>query len=660
MDNRHLSELEILELKRRGCCSEEWDKIIVNDDFNPCSLSNVYFSGKIIIGGFTKKVEIPGGIQKSAGIYNSYIHNCTIGDNCLIQNAAILANYNIEPDVIIINAGSIITEGKSSFGNGVEIEILNEGGGRELKIYDRLSAQIAYLLVLYRHDRELIKNLNSLIDEYVKSKYSERGLIQSNTFISNITSIQNVNIGSHCKIVGAAKLENGSIVSRAEAPVYIGTGVIASKFIIQSGSKVDNFVILDKCFVGQSVTLGKQFSAENSAFFANCEGFHGEAVALFAGPYSVTHHKSTLLIAGLLSFFNAGSGSNQSNHMYKLGPLHQGIFERGSKTGSFSYLLWPSRVGAFSAVIGKHYINFDSSDMPFSYISEENGKSVLTPAMNLLTVGTKRDCEKWPARDKRKDPDKLDIINFDLFNPYIVGKMYRAIKILQDLYAAASKDQEFVTYNGLHINRLMLKTGAKYFEIGIKIFLGKSLMNVLDKVQYSSFEDLITQLDSQDGIVSEWADLCGMLVSIESLNDIIGKINSGDIKTITDLAKHLSTLNDQYVCEEWKWTHKLIESRINKSFAELSLTELIQIINDWKDNSIKLNNMVAKDAMREFDTSAKTGFGIDGTKFEKNEDFESVRGTYEGNKFVKQIITENTATELKAAKHIEMLSSLKT
>ncbi|MCK4489001.1 MAG: DUF4954 family protein, partial [Anaerolineales bacterium] len=42
---------------------------------------------------------------------------------------------------------------------------------------------------------------------------------------------------------------------------------------------------------------GKQFSAENCAFFANCEGFHSEAVSLFAGPFSVTHHKSTLLIA---------------------------------------------------------------------------------------------------------------------------------------------------------------------------------------------------------------------------------------------------------------------------------------------------------------------------------------------------------------------------
>lgn len=657
MDFRKLSQSEINLLKERNCSSEEWDRILVKDGFNPCSLQNVWLSGDIQLGSFNGKTETAGGVHKPAGIYNCYLHNCRIEDDCLLFNVGTLANYNIETGVVIQNTASIITEGTSGFGNGVEIEILNEGGGRELKMYDRLSAQAAYMMVLYRHDQDLIKSMEKLIDEYVSTKKSDRGLIQSRTIITNTGSILNVNIGAHCRIEGAARLENGTVVSKAEAPVYIGTGVTAYKFIIQSGSKVDNFVLLDKCFVGQSVTLGRQFSAENSAFFANCEGFHGEAVALFAGPYSVTHHKSTLLIAGLFSFYNAGSGSNQSNHMYKLGPLHQGILERGSKTGSFSYMLWPSKVGAFSAVIGKHYTNFDSSDMPFSYISEEHGKSVLTPAMNLLTVGTKRDCEKWPARDKRKDPEKLDIINFDLFNPYIVGKMYRAIKILQDLYASAPKDQEFVMYNGLQINRLMLRTAVKYYEMGIKIFLGKSLMNVLDKIQIESFEDMKSQMNSHDP-VSEWVDLCGMLLSKTELCEIIDDLTHNRITSVPELYTRLNTVNDSYICEEWKWAMHLIELRLSKSFIEITREDIIQILKDWKENSIKLNNMVSKDAMREFDPLSKIGFGIDGSQIEKDQDFESVRGTYDGNKFIKQLAKENSEIELKAARYIEIITKL--
>jgi len=51
-----------------------------------------------------------------------------------------LSNYIIEANVAISNVGSIALKGESAFGNGIEIEVLNEGGGRELPIFDRLSS----------------------------------------------------------------------------------------------------------------------------------------------------------------------------------------------------------------------------------------------------------------------------------------------------------------------------------------------------------------------------------------------------------------------------------------------------------------------------------------------------------------------------------------
>ena len=268
-------------------------------------------------------------------------------------------------------------------------------------------------------------------------------------------------------------LEEGTIISRKEAPVFVGEGVIAKKFIILSGSRVDSGAMIDKSFVGQGVKMGKQFSAENSLFFANCEAFHGEACSLFAGPYTVTHHKSTLMIASLFSFFNAGSCTNQSNHMYKLGPVHQGVLERGSKTGSFAYLLLPSIVGAYTVIMGKHYANFDTSDFPFSYITEEKGKSELTPAMNIFTVCTRSDSEKWPTRDRRKDPEKLDLIHFDLFSPYIVSRIVNGINILNDLADKTPKTQDYVNYKGINIHRLLLKTARKYYEMALKVYIGQ-------------------------------------------------------------------------------------------------------------------------------------------------------------------------------------------
>lgn len=51
--------------------------------------------------------------------------------------------------------------------------------------------------------------------------------------------------------------------------------------------------------------------------------------------------------------------------MYKLGPIHQGAMERGAKTTSDSYILWPARVGAFSLVMGRHVNHADTSNLPF-------------------------------------------------------------------------------------------------------------------------------------------------------------------------------------------------------------------------------------------------------------------------------------------------------
>ncbi len=486
MSYRLLTSEEISLLLSQGCSAGNWSDISVKEGFSTKNLRNVRFEGRIKIGILSGIIEGADGSSKDCGIYNSNIRNCEISDNVCISEVKNLTNYFIAENVTIENAGSVVMTGESTFGNGTEIDVLNEGGGRGLPIFDILSSQVAYLTVLYRHNKEFTGKILGMISNYTMSKRSTRGRIETGCRIQDSMIIRNVYIGSYTVISGACFLEEGTIASCREAPSFIGEGVVAKKFIILSGSTVDGGALIDKTFVGQGVKMGKQYSAENSAFFANCEAFHGEGCSVFAGPYTVTHHKSTLLIASLFSFFNAGSGTNQSNHMYKLGPVHQGILERGSKTGSFAYLLLPCVVGAYTVVMGKHYANFDSSDFPFSYITEEKGKSELTPAMNIFTVGTRRDSEKWPSRDKRKDPVKLDLINFDLFNPYIVSRILKGINVLNDFAEKTPKTQDYVNYKGINIHRLLLKTSRKYYEMALKIYMGQELVKRIDGINASS------------------------------------------------------------------------------------------------------------------------------------------------------------------------------
>ena len=53
---------------------------------------------------------------------------------------------------------------------------------------------------------------------------------------------------------------------------------------------------------------------------------------------------------------------------------------------------------------------------------------------------------------------------------------------------------------------------------------------------------------------------------------------------------------------------------------------------------VGLDKMVYEDAKKEFSLSSMTGFGADGTKFEKEQDFEQVRGDFESNPFVTAVL----------------------
>jgi hypothetical protein len=638
---RSLTPDEIRALESGGTRAADWSKVRVADGFKPAAVQRCRFSGEVTLGASKKPVYI-NGVEIPSGLIDSHIHQCSIGESTLVQQVNLLANYDVGSGAVISNCGQIAVEGESTFGNGVKIEVWNEGGGREVPIFERLSASFAYLIACYRHQPKLIAALEQIAADFTASRKSSRGTIGDAAHLTNTSTIRNVAIGPAATIESAQRLENGTLCSRPEAPATIGSGVVAHDFMIGTGTVVDSGAILAKTFIGQGCRVGKQFSAENTAFFANGEAFHGEAVALLAGPYSVTHHKGTLLIAGMLSFYNAGSGTNQSNHMYKLGPIHQGVLDRGSKTGSYGYLLWPARVGAFSVVIGKHFTTFDSHNLPFSYLYEEHGKSVLTPAVNLFTVGTKRDGDKWPARDRRKDPDKLDLIHFPVFSPLTIGPMMRGLADLKELYQNAPREKEFVQYNGITIKRLLCRTAIKQYEIGIKMYLGSVLAARLES-------GTSLQATSTTG-TGEWVDLLGLMAPKTESETLCAAIERGEVKDLGSLEKRLKSLHGSYVEWEWNWACSAWKAWSGKPPAEMSREEQAKAIAEWQDSAVKLNNMILNDAEKEFNTTTRTSFGLDGDQAARDADFAAVRGTFEGNKFVKGLQKDSEEIKARAAK----------
>ncbi len=600
------------------------------EDFSADYVRSARFSGNVRIGAFHKEFELPGGMVKHSGLYHVTLHNVVVGDDCCIENVKnYIANYVIGEGSFIENVDIILTDGETSFGNGVEVAVLSETGGREVLIYDRLTAQTASVMALYRHRPEMIERLRKVVERHVARVTSSVGYIGKNVVIVDSGYIKNVKIGDYCKIEGTSRLKNGSINSNETAPVHIGVNVIGDDFIISSGSSVEDGVTFSRCFIGQACKLGHNYSASDSLFFSNCQGENGEACSIFAGPYTVTHHKSTLLIAGMFSFMNAGSGSNQSNHMYKLGPIHQGIMERGAKTSSDSYILWPAKVGAFSLVMGRHVNHQDTSNLPFSYLIEQQSTSFIMPGANLKSVGTIRDAKKWPVRDGRTDPDRLDQVNYNLLSPYTIQKMLNGVSILKNLQKVSGDNSDAYTYQSGKIKKSSLKNGLKYYGMAIDKFLGNSLITRIMNSEFSTIQELRAAFEPKasygDG---DWVDISGMIAPKGVVSALLDDIENGVLTDVNDINARFAEIHKEYYNYEWRWAYKIIREHYGVDLSSVSADKLRELVGKWKSSVVELDNLIYDDARKEFSLNAMTSFGADGDEAQRKEDFMQVRGAF--------------------------------
>lgn len=658
MNYRKLKKEEITVLLNQGCSAVDWNDVEVKEDFTPENVKHAHFSGKVKLGLFQTSFTLQGGVEMHSGLLHVALHNVTIGDNCFIGNIHdYVANYEIGDNTYINNVDIIVTDGVSKFGNGVDASVLNETGGREVMINDKLSAHMAYIMALYRHRPLLSAKLREIAERYADKYASDKGTIGSHVSIMNVGRIENVRIGDYSDIKGVSRLRNGSINSNEYAPVHLGHNVICDDFIISSGTVIDDGAMLERCFVGQACLLGHGYSASDSLFFSNCQGENGEACAIFAGPYTVTHHKSTLLIAGMFSFMNAGSGSNQSNHMYKLGPIHQGTLERGAKTTSDSYILWPSRVGAFSLVMGRHVNHSDTSNLPFSYLIEKNNTTYLVPGVNLRSVGTIRDAQKWPKRDKRKDPNRLDFINYNLLSPFTIQKMFKGLKTLKQLQAASGELSDEYSFHSAKIKNGSLKKGIQFYEIAIHKFLGNSLIKRLEVTEFKSDEEIRRRLkpDTEIGH-GEWVDISGLIAPKHEIDSLLDKIETGEIDKLREINAEFQRLHENYYTYEWTWAYDMLKEFYGIDPQQMTAAQVIKIVEQWKEAVVGLDQMVYDDAKKEFSLSAMTGFGADGTKVEKEQDFEQVRGDFDNNSFVQMVLEH---IEKKSALGNELIERMK-
>ncbi len=584
---RLLNEREISALKARGCTAQDWTDVSVSEEFAPDHISNTAFYGEVQLGVFEKSVETGSGFTKHSGISGATLRNVSVGDNCLIENiGGYINNCVIGDDCLISNVAVIETAEGATFGQGTVISVLDEAGRGNVLLCSGLTAQVAALMVRYGDDAEFSKKLWELMyDGGDRSK--ECGIIGNRCRISNTGKIINSVIGDDAEIDGACRLSDCTILGTPSAPVYIGSGVICENSIICDGTSILNSSKLENCFVGEACQIKNSFTAENSVFFANCFMANGEASAAFCGPFSSSHHKSSLLIGTALSFYNAGSGTNFSNHAYKLGPVHYGILERGVKTASGAHVLLPARIGQFSVCIGKIACHPDTRELPFSYLISDGKENLLVPGRNLVTVGLWRDIHKWKKRDRRVGAGTRSIVNFDWLSPFAAVRIAAGKKILEDLRRVAGESGGTYKYRDYLIKASSLDKGVRYYDIALRLFMGGTICG-----RFGDFSP-----ERVEG--GEWSDLAGMLLPRAEEERVVSEVRNGGITSAGDLLDALRAAHGRYGGYRLYEAVKLALSYYSADSVTDDLKERIAedfetALREWKD-------FIRQDAYREYE-----------------------------------------------------------
>ena len=568
---RKLTSAETAALEALGNSAEDWSKVLVSEDFKPFQLLQSHLEGDVEIAA-------------EARIVRSRVANYRIGTGSLVEGVTALECRR-----------------RSAFGNGVGVATMNECGGRTVKIFDRLSAQVAYVMAVYRHRPQTIAALEKMVDAYAEERSSEIGEVGSDCRIVGARFIREVRIGNGVEIDGASILENATLCDGAR----VGVDVKAYDLIAAEGSVIDNGSIVERCFVGESCRLDKGFTAAESLFFANSHCENGEAASIFAGPYTVSHHKSSLLIAGMFSFFNAGSGSNQSNHLFKSGAVHQSVHLRGCKFASGAYIMSPALEGAFTMIMGHHSYHHDTSAFPYSYLIEKEGRTTLMPGANLTSYGAVRDIEKWPARDRRER--KRDVINFEEYNPYITEAMLRAVDTLHTL-AEEDPDAPSYVYRKAVIRAAALKRGIGLYNKFVVAALGA----MLDRGESAS---------RYDGS-GRWLDVAGQYVTKREVEAILDAVDRGELTTPEEVDNRFRVFFVHYDDYAHSWAEGIYASLLGRVPTAAEIGDAIEAGRNAREAMRRTT-----DADRERDCSPEmaVGYGLDGDGTTRMEDYRAVR-----------------------------------
>ncbi|MBR4408970.1 MAG: DUF4954 family protein, partial [Bacteroidales bacterium] len=185
-----------------------------------------------------------------------------------------------------------------------------------------------------------------------------------------------------------------------------------------------------------------------------------------------------------------------------------------------------------------------------------------------------------------------------------------------------------------------LRKGIGFYETGIKKFLGNSLIKRLENLPAGASDAEIQAMLKPDTEIGHgyWVDISGLIAPKSEIDNLLDRIENNEINTLKDINAEFGKIHSNYYTYEWTWAYDKIQEFFGIDPSKMTAEQATMIVEQWKESVIGLDRMVYEDAKKEFSLASMTGFGVDGHKEEKEQDFEQVRGDFESNTFVTAVL----------------------
>jgi len=595
---RHLSAHEIEVLVRNNNTSDDWNKILVSDAFDPEQVKNCKFFGLVRIGKLESLYLEFNNLRMQVGLYDSTIISCDFGDNLLISNVNYMSHYITGNEVMIINVNEVAATDHSKFGNGILkkgedeslriwIEICNENAGRSVLPFDGMLPGDAWLWSRYRDDEALMKKFKEFTEKKFDNLHGYYGKIGDRSIIKNTAIIKDVRIGSDAYIKGANKLKNLTINSSPDAKSQIGegcelvNGIIGYGCRIFYGVKAVRFVMASHSQLKYGARLINSYLG-NNATISCCEVLNS---LIF--PAHEQHHNNSFLCAALvMGQSNMAAGATIGSNHNSRAADGEIVAGRGFWPGLCVSLKHNSKFASFTLIAKGDFPAELNIPIPFSLISNDvtHDKLVIMPGYwfmyNMYALA--RNAGKYIGRDKRTE--KTQLIEYDFLAPDSINEMFSSLDLLKKYTGRAY----FYKIKKKASEKEESREGMKLLEAENKLvdaleILADEVENSNRKVQlikvrqaYKIFKEMIvyygvsqiieqiqnkkiTNWEQLQKIISaktkrnDWVNVGGQLIPASVLTDFLKNIQGNKVKGWDDIHRFYLDNSKQY--EQQKLAH---------------------------------------------------------------------------------------------------------